>query len=76
MEECYGRLCIVVKGTYYYDIGLRKGNRILSKTSHQFGSDCPRYLEDFIEKYGKKDVVIKGYGTLLSEKEYIDSLLG
>ena len=61
--------------TCYYDIGLRKGNETLSKTSHQFGSDCPRFLEDFIKAFGKKNIEIKDYGKLIYDKEYIDNLL-
>ena len=75
MSNEYCRLCIAVKGIFYYDIGLRKGNNILSKTSHQFGEDCPRYLEDFIERYGKNNIKLKSYGKLIDDEEYINSLL-
>lgn len=75
MSNEYSRLFIMVKGISYYDIGLRKGNNILSKTSHQMGGDCPRYLEDFIEMYDKRNIEIKGYGKLIDDKEYIDNLL-
>ncbi len=75
MENIQTRLHIIAKGKHYYDIGLRKGNNILSNTTYQFGDKCPRYLEDFVRAFGKSKIKILGYGILLNEKEYIQSLL-
>ena len=69
------RLHILVKGKHFYDIGLRKGNNILSKRVYRYGLLYPRYLEDFIEIYGKNKIKIIGYGKLEYEKEYINELL-
>lgn len=69
------RLHIKVGNKYYYDIGLRRDNIKLPKTQWQFGEKCPRYLEDFINKYGKSKIRIIEYGKLLEDKLYIDGLL-
>lgn len=69
------RLFIMVNDKFYYDIGLRKDNYTLSKTTERFGELSPRYLEDFIEKFDRKNVHILDYGCLDTEKEYIDKLL-
>jgi len=69
------RLEIVAKGRFYYDIGLRKRNNNLSKYVRRFDGRSPRYLEDFIEVYGKSNVRVLDYGTLIHEKEYIINLL-
>ena len=69
------RLHLRVINKNYYDIGLRKGNEILSKTTERFGETQPRYLEDFIEAYGKGKIVVIDYGSLFYEKEYIDGIL-
>ena len=74
-ETIKTRLHIISKEKHYYDVGLRKGINILSKTHIAFGERCPRYLEDFIESVGKPNIKIIGYGTLIQEKEYIDELL-
>ena len=66
----------MVKNKFYYDIGLRKGDKILSKTQIQMGHVCPRFLEDFIEKYGVNNIRIIDYGCLSNEKKYIDDILG
>ncbi len=64
----------MVKNKFYYDIGLRKGDKKLSKMSHQLGHDCPRYLEDFIDVYGANNIKILTYGKLWEEKDYINNL--
>ena len=71
----YLRIELMIKNKFYYDIGLRKEDRILSKTQVQMGHKCPRYLEDFIKRYGKSEIVIIDYGCLIGEKKYIDNLL-
>jgi len=47
----------------------------LSNTTFTFGEHHPRFLEDFIKKYGKNKIKILSYGCLSDEKEYIDNLL-
>lgn len=68
------RLWILADNKFYYDIGLRKDDTKLSKTQELFGEMCPRFLEDFIEKYGKKKIKVLDYGTI-EDTEYIDELL-
>ena len=70
------RLMIYVKTLkeYYYDVGLRKGNEQLSKTHWVYGRKVPRYLEDWIERYGANSIVIKEYGDLEYEIPYIRRL--
>jgi hypothetical protein len=69
------RLQLRVNNKFYYDIGLRKGLPYLSKTHEQFGIKCPRFLEDFIEEYGKNNIKVIAYGSLKNEKDYINGLL-
>ena len=69
------RLCLMVNDKFYYDIGLRKGDRLLSKFVYRFSEKQPRFLEDFIEVFGKANVNIIGYGSLVKEKDYIDILI-
>lgn len=72
------RMQLLVKGKHYYDVGLRgrMGNDKLSKTNWRFGEECPRFLEDFIEKYGKKNVEILSFGDMsLEDKAYALNLL-
>jgi hypothetical protein len=69
------RLTIRVKGKFYYDIGLR-GSSTLSKKHRVFGEMQPRYLEDFIEKYGKKNIKIISYGDLNNRKDDIKRIMG
>ena len=72
----YLRIELCVGDKFYYDIGLRKhGNQMLPKTFTTMGEKHPRFLEDFIEKYGRKNVKIVDYGKLHYEKEYIDKIL-
>ena len=66
---------IRVNGNFYYDVGLRRGNDILSKYHIMFSERQPRYLEDFIEINGKNNVKIISYGSLLNESDYIDGIL-
>lgn len=49
---------------------------MLSNVSEQFGEVCPRYLEDFVEMYGKSGITIMSYGKLHDEAEYINNLVG
>ena len=60
----------------YYDVGLRKYNQNLSKECWRWGKKAPRFLEDFIEYYHKKDIEVRDYGDLIDDKEYIDKILG
>ena len=64
------KIFVVPEGKFYYDIGLREGCNILSKTI----DGHPRFLEDFIEEYGKENVIVLDYGKLKHKKPYIDSL--
>lgn len=65
------KIFVIPEGKYYYDIGLREGNNILSKEI----DGHPRFLEDFLEKYGKENILIIDYGKLRHKKDYIDSLI-
>ena len=69
------RMFILVRGKFYYDIGLRREDTLLSKEHFQFGEKCPRFLEDFIDVYGNEVVKVLDYGSLSEDKEYIDELL-
>ena len=64
------KIFVIPEGKFYYDIGLREGDAILSK----FIDGHPRFLEDFIDVYGKENVVVIDYGKLKHKKAYIDSL--
>ena len=75
------RMTVYIKATHQWfsDIGLRKdGNEMLSKYIKQGGTLQPRFLEDFIEKYGKDNVIIKNYGKFYTReneiKEYINNI--
>ena len=72
------RLTIFVKGKgFYYDVGLRNinGNQKLSKIVWRAGEKQPRFLEDFIEKYGKDKINIISYGSLKKHIKYIREIL-
>ena len=69
------RIQLQINNKFYYDIGLRKDNYQLSKTVMKFGEKQPRFLEDFIEKYGKNKIKILDYGKLIDDKKYIDNIL-
>ena len=68
-------MTIRVGKTFYYDIGLRDGDTILPKIVRTFNEDHPRFLEDFIEFYGKGKIRIISYGDLKDRQEEIDNLL-
>ena len=70
------RLHIFIKttGKHYYDIGLRKGNEYLSHIRETFGETHPRFLEDFIDKFGKQNVIVRSLGKLHEDADYIISL--
>jgi len=74
-KETYLRLHIIVKDKHYYDVGLRKGNLLLSKYILQGSEKIPRFLEDFIDVYGTKEIIVIDYGKLIDDKKYIDELL-
>lgn len=61
-------------GKHYYDIGLRKEDNNLSKTRVTFGERHPRFLEDFIDKFGKQNVVVRSLGKLHEDATYIIKL--
>ena len=71
------RLWIYIKSAKenYYDVGLRKYNNKLSKENWRWGKKTPRFFEDFVEYYGKKDIEIRDYGRLIDNREYIDKML-
>jgi len=69
------RLEIKVKDKFYYDIGLRKGNNILSKVHDRGGKMTCRFLEDFIDKVGAEQIRILAYGDCRMDVEYIQGLL-
>jgi hypothetical protein len=64
------RLIIKADKQYFYDIGLRNKSK-LSKFTSSFGEYHPRYLEDFIERYGKHNIKIVSFGKLKEEKDTI-----
>ena len=70
------RLHIYVKSIdkHYYDIGLRRDNKQLSRVGFQFGEYHPRFLEDFVQQYGYKNIKIVSLGKLFNEMEYIKGL--
>jgi len=55
----------VIKTIYRYDVGIRaiedKYN-VLSKSVVYQGKQEPRFLEDWIEKFGRENVYIVSYG--------------
>jgi len=69
------RLVIEIKGKFYYDIGLRGRDTISPKTIERCNDIEPRFLEDFIDKYGKDKINIISYGTYSDEIESINQLL-
>ena len=69
------RMTIKIESKYYYDIGLRGNDYYTSKFTRTFGEDHPKYLEDFIEFYGKKKIRIISYGSLKENKKMIDKML-
>ena len=72
------RLTIEVTSTqqWFSDIGLRKdGNEMLSKYIKQGGILQPRFLEDFIEKYGKENIRIANYGKFSHRQQEIDEYI-
>ena len=69
------RLEICAGDKFYYDIGIRKNNNILSKVQDRGGMLIPRYLEDFVEVCGAGNVRVLAYGSLGRERSYIDSIL-
>lgn len=60
---------------YSYDVGLRRNDNHSSKTIERHGEIQPRYLEDFIDKYGKNNIKIVSYGKLYDETDYINKLI-
>lgn len=60
---------------YYYDIGLRSENPQLSKYVYDKGVLRPRFLEDFIEKYGRENVVILSWGKYWRKRRQIANLI-
>lgn len=74
------RLIIKAGDHFYYDIGVRcieDPHNVLSKINNhkQFGEHHPRYLEDFIEFYGKKNVEVMSYGKLKDNADMIQEIL-
>ena len=68
------RLHIRVGNEHYYDIGLRNKAED-SELTQRFGEWQPKYLEDFINRYGKKRIEILSYGDLIEKRNDIDKLL-
>jgi len=65
----------MVNNKFFYDVGLRRNDTNSPKTKIMFQEECPRFLEDYIEKYGKKNINIIDYGKLIEEKKHIKELL-
>ena len=70
------RLMIFVRclQEYYYDIGLRKNNEILSHTHWMYGRKVPRFLEDWIREYGERNIEVCNMGGLDDERGYVERL--
>ena len=69
------RMTIKVGKKYYYDIGLRGNYNNTDKITRSFGEDHPKFLEDFIEFYGKHKIRIISYGSMLKKRDFIDKML-
>lgn len=73
------RLTVRVKlhGKYrwFYDIGLRDGDIILSSKIIRGGRIEPRFLEDIIDEYGREKTEIQNFGTLIKRYNDIKDLL-
>ena len=80
MESSSLRLKIKVnengKWKYYYDVGLRAENPQLSKYIYDKGVKRPRFLEDFIERYGVENVIIVSWGKYWRRRYEIMKMLG
>ena len=63
------RLMIKVNDKFYYDIGLRRDNKNLSRTFTTMGEEHPRFLEDFIRVYGSKKIQIIDYGKIAFDEQ-------
>lgn len=74
------RLTVRVKLTgryrWFYDVGLRDDDNILSSETIRGGRIEPRFLEDIIEEYGASQIEIQNYGTLINRYNDIRKLLG
>jgi len=68
------RLHIRVNDIDYYDIGLR-GGCTTDEYTMRFGELQPKYLEDFIKRYGQKRIRIITYGSLINKRDEIDKML-
>ena len=74
LDKTNMRLAIKINGKVYSDIGIR-GNSTLSEKVYISGEYRPRFLEDFIKLYGKKNIKIISYGKLKERRDEIDKLL-
>lgn len=68
------RMTIRVENKFFYDIGLRSKYDNTSKITRTFNEDHPKYLQDFIEFYGKENVHIISYGDLKNKREEIKEM--